>query len=208
MTVYIIIGWIGILITLIDIPIKTSIAYPDFIPFATEAPNTVDMVINHVIGPVFTLDLLPDLIGYILIFISIAGLGPAKKYFYKQIPLLTAAMGLYAANTFLPFYLNGNERFRIGYLFYFLACIFKIIALFEYTFCYAKMGECRANHTYNTTTVILMMVSFLAGIIHYVLAFYQLTISSYIYYFVQLALLIYIAYRIWRHRSFLLESTL
>lgn len=202
-----VLGWTGILIAVLDIPIKTSVAYPAFTPFATEAPNTVDMVINQVIGSVFTLDLMPDLLAYILILISIAGLGRVKGYFFRTIPLLVISMGLSTANMLLPFYLNGNLRFRLGYLFYFLASIAKVIALFEYSFCYTRMEECRANHRDNTATVIFLMISFLAGFIHDVLAFYQLTVSSYIYYFVQLSTLCYTLYRLWMRRQYLRQTS-
>lgn len=201
-----ILGWTGILIAVLDIPLKTSIAYPAFIPFSTEAPNTVDMVINQVIGPVFTLDLMPDMLAYILILISIIGLGKVKGYFYRQIPLIVISMGISAANIMLPFYLNGNLRFRLGYLFYFLASLAKIIALFEYSFCYTRMEECRANHRDNTVTVIILMISFLTGFIHDVLSFYQLTISSYIYYAVHLSALCYTLYRLWTRRQYLSQT--
>lgn len=201
-----ILGWTGILIAVLDIPFKTSIAYPAFIPFATEAPNTVDMVINQVIGPVFTLDLMPDILAYILILISIISLGKVKGYFYRQIPLIVLSMGISTANMILPFYLNGNLRFRLGYLFYFLACLAKVVALFEYSFCYTRMEECRANHRDNTVTVILLMISFFTGFIHDVLAFYQLTISSYIYYAVHLSTLCYTLYRLWTRRQYLQQT--
>lgn len=200
-------GWAGILIAVLDIPLKTSIAYPTFLPFATEAPNTVDMVINQVIGPVFTLDLMPDVLAYILILISITGLGKMKRYFYRQIPLIIISMGISAADRMLPFYLNGNLRFRLGYLFYFLACLAKVVALFEYSFCYTRMEECRANHRDNTVTVILLMISFFTGFIHDVLAFYQLTISSYIYYAIQISTLCYTLYRLWSRRQYLTQTS-
>lgn len=202
---YFIIGWIGILTAVLDFTVKTPIAYPEFIPFETEAPNTVDMVINHVIGPVLKIDLMPDLLAYLLIFISIAGLGSVKKYFYRQIPLLILSMGISFANMLLPFYMNGNLRFRFGYLFYFLACLIRTIALFEYAFCYAKLEECMANHTDNTVTVIFLMISFFTGFISDVLAFYQLTISSYIYYFVQLSTLFTTLCRLWKRKKYLEE---
>lgn len=201
-----ILGWAGILIAVLDIPLKTAIAYPIFTPFTTEAPNTVDMVINQVIGPVFTMDLMPDILAYLLIFISIIGLGRENGYFYRQIPLLLLSVILSAANTMLPFYLNGNLRFRFGYLFYFLACIAKTVALFEYSFCFTKMEECRANHRDNTVTVICLMISFFAGFIQNVLAFYQLTISSYIYYAVQLFTLCYTLYRLWSRKQYLVQT--
>lgn len=200
-------GWAGILIAVLDIPFKTSITYPTFLPFATEAPNTVDMVINQVIGPVFTLDLMPDVLAYILILISITGLGKMKRYFYRQIPLIIISMGISTADRILPFYLNGNLRFRLGYLFYFLACLAKVVALFEYSFCYTRMEECRANHRDNTVTVIILMISFFTGFIHDVLAFYQLTISSYIYYAVQLSTLCYTLYRLWIRRRYLTQTS-
>lgn len=201
-----ILGWTGILIAVLNIPLKTSIAYPAFIPFSTEAPNTVDMVINQVIGPVLTLDLLPDMLAYILILISIIGLGKVKGYFYRQIPLIILSMGISATNLMLPFYLNSNLRFRFGYLFYFLACLAKVVALFEYSFCFTKMEECRANHRDNTVTVIILMISFFTGFIHDVLAFYQLTVSSYIYYAVQLSTLCYTLYRLWTRRQYLTQT--
>lgn len=196
-------GWAGVMIAALDIPFKTSIAYPAFIPFATEAPETVDMVINQVIGPVFTLDLMPDMPAYFLILLSIIGLGRVNRYFYRQIPLIILSMILSAADALLPFYFNGNLRFRLGYLFYFLACLAKTAALFEYSFCFTRMEECRANHRDNTVTVICLMISFFTGFIHDVLAFYQLTVSSYVYYAIHLSTLCCALRRLWTRRRYL-----
>ena len=58
--------FVALVLLVLDIRIP-MFAYPIFEEFRTEAPKTVDMVINHVLGHKVPLDMISDAIGYVLL---------------------------------------------------------------------------------------------------------------------------------------------
>ena len=61
--------YLGVIFLMLDIMIKVF-PFPAFEEFFTLAPETVDMVINHVVGDRMRLDVASDFIGLILIFLG------------------------------------------------------------------------------------------------------------------------------------------
>ncbi len=205
-------SFFGLLLLALRIPVSTPIQYPTFQPFPTEAPDTVSMVIDAVIGHSLEADLFPDLIGYLLLlvlcllFIRKTNSG----HFYTPLFFLMTALCFSVLNTLLPFLTNGNYRFRLGYLCYFLVVIFKNIAMYQFLKCFTKLSECTSNHAINNITHILFMVAALCGAVREILFFYQLILSSLLYYGVQIILLCYGLYRLWKRKEYigvLLEET-
>ena len=78
-----IILFLAVLLLAVDIRLPAR-DYPAFESFPTEAPETVDLVINHVIGHHLMLDLLPDVLGYVLLPVSNLKQGHVNKHFKKQ----------------------------------------------------------------------------------------------------------------------------
>ena len=76
--------FLAVLLLAVDIRLPLM-PYPAFEPFVTEAPQTVDLVINHVIGHQLMLDLFSDLLGYLLLAVSCVMLGPANKHFFRNL---------------------------------------------------------------------------------------------------------------------------
>ena len=62
-------SFIGLILVFVNIRIPTGIKYPVFVPFETEAPKTVSMVIDRLIGNDFCIDLFSDIIGLIILII-------------------------------------------------------------------------------------------------------------------------------------------
>ncbi len=192
----------GLLLILIDINITTKIKFPLFEEFFTEAPLTVSMVIDDVLGHYLRLDLLPDALGFLFLLIGGIRLFKGVASSRRSLCLCVGALILSVFYQFLPFFLNGNVRYRIGYFSYFIVTLFEIIAIFEYVFCFLRSEECLANHSTNRVTTIFWMVSCLAGYVHFVLAFYQLKISSFVYFLVQAILFGVVVYRLWKGLNF------
>lgn len=212
-----IITFAGIAFLILYIPIATPIHYPDFIPFETEAPNTVHMVIEELLGPVYQFDLFWDFPVYLVLSVLCLRLhiglqktldknNRKRNCFIRPLVFLLITFGLYLTYDMIPFYLNGNLRFRFTYLVFFLYKIAESVAIFEMLFCYVSLGECMTNHSYNTVTLIILMIAAFAGFIQEVLSFYQLTISSYVYYAVQTALFAVVFHRLWKHKKYILSQ--
>lgn len=202
-----ILSFIGTLFIVLNFPITTGIAYPAFIPFPTEAPDTVTMVIDGVIGHHFTVDIFPDLAGFLILMtlcILLAQNTKEKNISYViPFAFLCFALVTYLLNRALPFYFNGNYRFRLGYLSYFISIIFKNVSLYVFLKNYILLGESTANHSYNNITRILLMTGCLCGAVRDILFFYQLIISSLLYYGAQIILLCYSFYRLYQNRRHL-----
>lgn len=202
-----ILSFIGVLIIVLNFPITTGIAYPTFLPFPTEAPDTVTMVIDEVIGHQFTIDIFPDLAGYLLLMTLCILLAKDTKgkniSFVIPFAVLCFALVTHTLNLALPFYFNGNYRFRLGYLCYFIAITLKNVSLYSFLKKYIVLGENMANHSYNNITRILLMTGCLCGAVRDILFFYQLTISSLLYYGAQIILLCYSFYRLYKNRKHL-----
>ena len=106
---------VAVFLIILDIRIPTM-AYPAFETFKTEAPETLELIIQHVVGSRLRIDLLPDVAGYILLAVSAVQLLAENEKFRKTILWSAAGLGIYVFQNIMPFWLNGNERFRVGYL--------------------------------------------------------------------------------------------
>lgn len=195
--------FLAVILLVIDIPIP-AIAYPTFEPFYTEAPLTVDLLINHVIGHYLRLDLLSDVLGYVLLAAACIMLGPNNKHFFKQLPWIAAGIGFYLCRHLMPFSLNGGLRYRAGYLLYFVSGALQVLVLLRTMIHVCDGLETTENHSYNNLSIILMIISCFAGTVSMVVWFYDLFWLSVVYLIVQLIFLGIFWYRVWHNRRILL----
>ena len=187
----------------IRIPVK---AYPTFEPFVTEAPETVDLVVNHVIGHNLMLDLFSDILGYILLTASCIMLGPVNKHFFRQIPWIAVSLGFYLCQQLMPFSLNGGMRFRAGYLLYFISGILQVLLLMRCMLHVCDSLETTENHSFNNLSIIFMIISCFSGMVAVLTWFYNLRWIALIYFVIQLIFLGIFWYRIWVNRRILTEE--
>lgn len=177
----------AVLLLVLDVRIPAA-AYPAFEPFETEAPRTVDMVINHVIGSNVKIDILSDVLGYLLL-AGVAVLQISRNPKFRKVLIFTAfGLGSYIYSNCMPFLLNGHARFRMGYLVYFIAAVLKEVTVFYAMYALCGQLETLENHSYNNVTVIVAMICMGAGIVAAILYFYDLTLLSVIYYVIQIVL--------------------
>lgn len=198
--------FLGVILLAIDIPISV-LAYPTFEPFHTEAPLTVDLLINHVIGHWLRLDVLSDVLGYALLAVSCVMLGPGNRQFFKLLPWIVAGIVFYLCFHLMPFSLNGGLRYRAGYLLYFVSGAIQILVQLRAMLRVCDNLETTESHGYNNLSTILMIISCFAGTISMVVWFYDLFKLSMVYLGVQLIFLGIFWYRVWRGRQILLDKT-
>lgn len=197
----------AILLLAVDIRIPVK-AYPAFEPFLTEAPETVDLVINHVIGHNLMLDLFSDIFGYVLLTVSCIMLGPGNKHFFRQIPWIAVSLGFYLCQQLMPFSLNGGMRFRAGYLLYFISGILQVLLLMWSMLHVCDGLDTTENHSFNNLSTIFMIISCFAGVVAVLVWFYNLRWIALIYFVIQLIFLGIFWYRIWVNRRILtMEKT-
>lgn len=177
----------AVLLLIVDIRIP-AIAYPAFEAFETEAPKTVDMVIHHVIGENIRIDILSDVLGYLLLAVASVLLSARNKKFRRVLLWTAFGLGMYLYKNCMPFFLNGHERFRMGYLIYFVAAVAEAVAVFYAMYALCSQLETVENHSYNNVTVIVAMICIGTGIVASIMYFYDLMILAWIYYCIQIIL--------------------
>lgn len=192
----------AVLLLAVDIRIPVA-AYPAFEPFVTEAPETVDLVINHVIGHMLKADLVSDVLGYLLLAVSCVMLGPGNKHFFKQLPWIAVSLGFYLCQHLMPFSLNGGLRFRAGYLLYFLSGVLQVLVLMRAMMHVCDGLDTTENHSFNNLSIIFMIISCFAGVVAVLIWFFDLVWISLIYFIVQMIFLMVFWYRIWINRRIL-----
>ena len=171
---------VAILLLILDIRIPT-VAYPAFEAFKTEAPETVDLIINHVVGGYLRPDILSDALGYLLIgFYAVKRLNLDNKS-GKAGLWSVVGLGLYIFQNIMPFFLNGNERFRIGYLVGFVAVFLEAAVILKAVYAVCAKLDCVEYHGYNNLTIIILLISVGMEFISEALYFYNLIVLSVIY---------------------------
>lgn len=194
--------FLAVILLVIDIriPIKP---YPAFEAFVTEAPETVDLVINHVIGHQLRLDLCSDILGYLLMAAACVMLGRSNKHFVRLLPWTAISLGFYLCQQLMPFSLNGGMRFRAGYLLYFISGILQVLLLLRAMLHVCDGLETTENHSFNNLSIIFMIISCFAGMVSVLIWFFDLIWISLVYLVIQLVFLGVFWYRIWKNRLIL-----
>lgn len=195
----------SLVLLVLDIPIPV-VEYPVFEAFRTEAPVTVSLVIDHVVGHRMRIDLFSDLIGYLLLLVSTAWLSAEDRRFRRCFIWGALSAAIFVYWQIMPFYLNGGLRFRAGYVLYFVMALIKVITIFLVMYTVSGRLENTSNHSYNNVTVIIMMVCAASAVVSALMWFFDLTVISYVYEAVQLATFGVVVWRIWNDRNLLMEG--
>lgn len=194
--------FLAVVLLAVDIRVPVM-PYLTFEPFATEAPQTVDLVINHVIGHQLMLDLFSDILGYILLAVSCVMLGPSNRHFFKLLPWAAASLCFYLCQQLMPLSLNGGMRFRAGYLLYFISGILQVLVLMRAMFHVCDGLDTTETHSFNNLSIIFMLISCFAGMVAVLVWFYDLGWIALIYFILQMVFLGVFWYRVWTERKLL-----
>lgn len=192
--------FIALFLIVVDIRIPV-LPYPDFEPFFTEAPVTVDLVINHVLGLKGRIDILSDVIGLILLLaVSVTLIRKCSKFsscFVFSMLALTFRVLL----IMMPFYLNGSARFRTAYLLYFISAILEVCTYVSGLYGVHGLMESLEYHSINNVTLIFGLISSLSLLVSLIIWFFALTVLSYIYLAVAIGFFVLWLYRVYRDRD-------
>ncbi|MBO5282657.1 MAG: hypothetical protein J6B43_05975 [Lachnospiraceae bacterium] len=194
--------FLAVVLLAVDIRIPFR-EYPAFEEFATEAPQTVNLVINHVIGHQLRLDLFSDVLGYLLLAAACVMLGMKNKHFIRQLPWIAVSLGFYLCLQLMPFSLNGGMRFRAGYLLYFVSGVLQVLILLRAMLHVCDGLDTTENHSFNNLSIIFMIISCFAGMVSVLIWFFDLFWISLVYLVLQLIFLGIFWYRIWSNRKLL-----
>lgn len=194
--------FLAVVLLAVDIRIPFR-EYPAFEEFATEAPQTVNLVINHVIGHQLRLDLFSDVLGYLLLAAACVMLGMKNKHFVRQLPWIAVSLGFYLCLQLMPFSLNGGMRFRAGYLLYFVSGVLQVLILLRAMLHVCDGLDTTENHSFNNLSIIFMIISCFAGMVSVLIWFFDLFWISLVYLVLQLIFLGIFWYRIWSNRKLL-----
>ncbi len=197
--------WIGMLFLLLDTKLSGLILYPPYEPFATPAPDTVDMIIGHLIGDSVKIDIFSDIIGCLLILIPV-GMIVAKNLKQRR-KFLTLTFGsltliLYIGYQLMPFILNGEPRYQAAYFWYIILVLFKAVTFIHAGLICCELQESTQSHMQNNLAAIFIILSAFAGFVRAMSYFYELPGGYVIYYAVQIffGLLATVIY--WKHQNY------
>lgn len=194
--------WIGMVLLLIDTRIAGVINYPGYIPFDTPAPDTVDMVIGHLIGDAAPFDLFSDAVGLLLILFVTCKIVNENERAFRGFLLSLASLVLYAANWFMPFFLNGEKRYAAGYLLFMAYKLVKCVTIIQAGLVCCQMAESMENHAWNNVVAIFVILAAATGFIRGLCYFYEMTGTFYIYYAAEIFFTVVFTVMYWKHRSF------
>lgn len=222
--------WIGMLFLLLDTKLSGIIFYPPYEPFVTGAPETVNMIINHLIGDSVKIDIFSDIIGCLLILIPVGmilGRGmkisdgtnqvqenrsfiraiKEKKRESRAIISGILTLILYIGYQLMPFALNGAARYQAGYFWYIILVLLKNLTFINAGLICCEVQENTRNHSWNSVVAIFILLSAFTGFVRAMTYFYDLTVAYGIYYTVQIFFGLLATVMYWKHHNYIKEET-
>lgn len=198
--------WIGMILLVLDTRITGILFFPKYIPFETPAPETVDMIIVHLIGDSAHIDLFSDLIAYLLIIGIACKIVNENKKAFAAFGFSILSLILYIANWGMPFVLNGEARYTAGFFLYIAYNLLKCVTTIQAGFMCCEMAECLENHAWNNVVAIFVMLASFAGFIRAMSHFYDLPKLTYVYFGIQLFFTLIYTVMFWKRRHFIKEA--
>lgn len=206
--------WLGLLLIFVEIPVKV-LQFPAYIEFETPAPNTVDMVINSVIGDSLTLTFFSSVLGLLLLIIASASLMKIrnqtlltekikkKNPFQKAVILGIVALILCFAYYLMPFILNSKDRYMTGFVLFVCYSLLKTFAMIAAGVSAANMCNCTENNAWNSVLIIFFLLSTFTSLVRDACYLYDLPRLSTIYGCVSLFFIILYSIMFVKRRKYL-----
>lgn len=194
--------WIGMMLLVFDTSITGILFFPEYVPFDTPAPETVDMIIGHLIGDSAHIDLFSDLIAYVLIIGIACRIVNENKKAFAAFCLGILSLLLYVANWGMPFVLNGEARYTAGFFLYIAYNLLRCVTTIQAGFLCCEMAECLENHSWNSVVAIFVMLASFAGFIRGMSHFYDMPKLTYIYFGIQVFFTLVYTVMFWKRRHF------
>lgn len=168
---------IGLLFTSVDYFMGSGILYPAFIQpkglyhGVDIHPKIQEYVTQNILGGQMQVDLLPDVIGCLLILLGAIMLMKHDKKFFQGVILAVAAGGLSVALRIVPFFVNGGAQIISVLSLFFLSVVFEIWMEYKVIYMTVNVSDAMANVSTNRRMQFCWWVSVFARIFIFLLTF-------------------------------------
>ena len=168
---------IGLLFTSVDYFMGSGILYPAFIQpkglyhGVDIHPKIQEYVTQNILGGQMQVDLLPDVIGCLLILLGAIMLMKHDKKFFQGVILAVAAGGLSVALRIVPFFVNGGAQIISVLSLFFLSVVFEIWMEYKVIYMTVNVSDAMANVSTNRRMQLCWWVSVFARIFIFLLTF-------------------------------------
>ncbi|MBH1940576.1 hypothetical protein I5677_06720 [Mobilitalea sibirica] len=194
---------IGILLMVVDYQIPFGKVYSDM-PLTKELGEELQLrVINNFIGSRPMIDVIPDLLGYLFIFIGCFLLVKGSKRFITAMLLIPVAVVLHIVIPQLPYHFQLEDLYLKAAGYNFLIVIIEILIEFNVIRGIVKMTNCLQNKWHNNELLagwILAMMS--KGVLIFIHFFYGRDTFYMIYSVVLIGATVYYINRLFRTLEF------
>lgn len=168
---------IGLLFTSVDYFMGFGIQYPAFVQpkglyhGVDIHPKIQEYVTQNILGGQLQLDLLPDVIGCLLILIGAFMLMKHDKKFLQGVVLAIAAGGCSVALRTVPFFVNGGAQIISVLSIFFFSVVFEIWMEYKVIYMTVNVSDAMANVSTNRRMQFCWWVSVFARIFIFLLTF-------------------------------------
>ncbi len=199
---------LGMIFLYADVRVATGIAYPDYELVDNTGKLTQKMIVEDVVGLTVTPDVIPDILGYMLLFAAMiliwkirkpesADAAPTthpKKLMERlwkpprfrgvMILLPLAGIILGVLELVAPFFTNGMNRYAIGYLGNFALAFMTGASVLFSVLCFLRECDTYRNHRKTMIVYLFLILTVAAGFVHDLAEFWGLRGVALAYYIV------------------------
>ncbi len=146
---------IGLLFTGVDVPVLFGIGYPEFVMSQGQVhgvdihPKIRQYVTENILGSELQIDILPDVLGCVLILLGAIMLIRHNKSFFQVIILAIVSGACSVVLRVLPFFVNGGERIVSALAIFFFSFVFEIWMEYKAIYLIVNVSDDMANVSTN-----------------------------------------------------------
>ncbi len=197
---------LGMIFLYADVRVATGIAYPDYELVDNTGKLTQKMIVEDVVGLTVTPDVIPDILGYLLLFAAMILIWKIRKPEseetvptaapkklmerlwkpprFRGVMLLIPLAGvvLSVLNLVAPFFTNGMNRYAIGYLGTFALAFLTGASVLFSVLCFLRECDTYRNHRKTMIVYLFLILTVAVGCVHDLATFWGLRGVALAYY--------------------------
>ncbi len=178
---------IGLLLTGVDTPLMFGIFYPTYVQsqapvFGVQIQGTIqEFVTKNILSPQCQIDILPDVVGCLLLFVGSCMLvKQSKRYIFCEI-LAVITFILSAGLRIIPFFLNGGVLVVVTLIVFALQVVFEIWLEYHVIYATVNISDAYVNKGTNSRVQFLWWIAVFARVFIALLTFVGLNSVNLVY---------------------------